>query len=70
MIDEQTIANLRESLREATPRPWAQDDCRSYLETLRACEESGVWPGYSQTTLPIDVPEEEVEIDFGDAEAA
>ncbi len=31
---------------------------RLWLERLQCCEESGEWPGYAQSVLPLDVPDD------------
>jgi hypothetical protein len=38
---------------------------RLWFERLRACEESGEWPGYAQSIVPLDAPEDELELIFG-----
>lgn len=43
--------------------------CRVWMERLLACEESNQWPGYVQTVVDLDVPED-LELTFGDEEAA
>lgn len=43
---------------------------RTWLEKLAACEDIDAWPGYTQTVVPLDVPEGDlVDVD-GEAEAA
>lgn len=32
---------------------------RLWFEQLRSCEESGVWPGYCDAILPLDVPDDD-----------
>lgn len=44
-----------------------------WLETLRVCEDSGFWPGYTQAPVTFDIPDEdgdEPEYVWGDEEAA
>lgn len=40
-----------------------------WSETLKNCEASQHFPPYSSTICPIDVPDEEIEYDFGDNDA-
>ena len=41
--------------------------CHAWMERLLVCEASNEWPGYVQSMIDLDVPEE-LELDFGDAE--
>lgn len=43
--------------------------CRLWMERLIACEMSGDWPGYVQSVVDLDVPDE-LELTFGDDEEA
>lgn len=43
---------------------------RGWLERLLVCEATDEWPAYSQSIVPLDVPDNDVELDFGEAEAA
>jgi hypothetical protein len=43
---------------------------RLWLERLRVCEDSGAWPGYAQTVLDLDVPDDDVDLVWGDEEDA
>lgn len=38
--------------------------CRLWMERLIVCEASGEWPGYAQSVVDLDVPDE-LELDFG-----
>jgi hypothetical protein len=40
---------------------------RLWMEHLIACTESGDWPDYVQTVVELDEPDEDVELDFGEA---
>jgi len=46
---------------ELTPDALLEGDklCRIWLEQLLACESANVWPGYSDTILPFDVPHDD-----------
>jgi hypothetical protein len=44
--------------------------CRAWMERVLVCEETGDWPGYCEATVPLDVPDDEEELTFGDEEAA
>jgi len=43
---------------------------RGWLERLLVCEQSNEWPPYAQSVVELDVPDNDVSLDFGDAEAA
>jgi hypothetical protein len=43
---------------------------RSWFEHLMACEASDEWPPYAQGEVDLDVPDDEPELDWGDAEEA
>lgn len=43
---------------------------RGWLERLLVCEATDEWPPYVQSIADLDVPENDVAIDFGEAEAA
>jgi exodeoxyribonuclease VIII len=43
--------------------------CRSWMEQLDACEKANVWPGYCQSVVDLDVPEEDDGIVFDGDEA-
>lgn len=43
--------------------------CRVWMERLLACEASDEWPGYVQTAVDLDIPDD-LELTFGDEEAA
>lgn len=43
---------------------------RLWFERLLACEAAGSWPGYCESVVDLDVPEEEPELTFGDEAAA
>ncbi len=40
-----------------------------WAERLKQAEESNVYPAYSSCVMPIDMPDEEVDLDFGDDNA-
>lgn len=44
--------------------------CRLWMERLLACESSGSWPGYVQSAVELDVPDELELTGFEDEEAA
>lgn len=39
---------------------------RLWWERLKACEDAGQWPSYVQTIVDLDVPEDDVELVFGE----
>jgi hypothetical protein len=43
--------------------------CVAWAEKLDVCERSGRWPGYAQSPIDWDIPDE-VEIDFGDSDGS
>lgn len=43
---------------------------RLWFEQLRVCEDTGEFPPYAQGEVELDVPDNDVALDFGDAEAA
>lgn len=43
--------------------------CRYWMERLLGCEAADHWPGYVESTIDLDVPDE-LELSFGDDEAA
>ena len=43
---------------------------RLWFERLRACEESGSWPGYCESEVPFDVPDEDMGLIFGEDDAS
>jgi hypothetical protein len=43
---------------------------RGWFEHLMACEASDEWPPYAQGEVDLDVPDDEPELDWGDAEEA
>ena len=43
---------------------------RTWWERLMVCEETNEWPPYAQGVVALDVPDDDQELDFGDAEAA
>lgn len=43
--------------------------CRLWMERLLACEATNEWPGYVQSVVDLDVPDD-LELTFGDEEAA
>lgn len=43
---------------------------RLWLEMLLNCEASDSWPAYAQSVVDLRAPEDDVALDFGDAEAA
>jgi hypothetical protein len=47
------VYTLSESAREFGGRQW-----RLYFERLRACEEADKWPGYCESPLPLEAPED------------
>lgn len=40
--------------------------CRLWMERLLQCEASGLWPGYCQSIVDLDVPDDEVGLVFED----
>lgn len=56
---------------QVTPRALEQGErqWRGWFEMLMNCERSNAWPGYSEAMVPLDVPEDDVELTF-DEEAA
>lgn len=40
--------------------------CRLWMERLRACEASNEWPPYCQSATDFDVPDDELDLVFGD----
>lgn len=38
---------------------------RLWFERLLACEKANEWPGYCQSIVPLDAPEDDVELTFG-----
>lgn len=55
---------------ELTPRALERGEqlCRLWLERLLVCEAANHWPAYLQTIGSFDVPDDEVELVFGDDE--
>ncbi len=43
--------------------------CRIWMERLLGCEESNYWPGYVESTIDLDVPDD-LELSFGEEDAA
>lgn len=43
---------------------------RGWLERLLVCEASDEWPAYSQAVVDLRMPDNDVELDFGDTDAA
>lgn len=43
---------------------------RGWFERLLVCEATDEWPPYAQSEVDLDVPDNDVALDFGDAEAA
>lgn len=43
--------------------------CRVWMERLLSCEATGEWPGYVQSAVDLDVPDD-LELTFGDEEEA
>jgi hypothetical protein len=43
---------------------------RAWFERLLVCEDCDEWPAYAQNEVELDVPDNDVALDFGDAEAA
>lgn len=43
---------------------------RAWFERLLVCEATNEWPPYAQSEVELDVPDNDVALDFGDAEAA
>ncbi len=43
---------------------------RTWFERLMVCEASDEWPAYSQSVVSLSVPDNDVALDFGEAEAA
>lgn len=39
-----------------------------WMERLKTCEASGYWPGYVESIVPLDLPDD-VELDYGDDDA-
>lgn len=56
-LDEDTIAKAR-----ATYRLW--------FERLLVCEQSDEWPPYAQSEVVLSLPDNDIELDFGDEAAA
>jgi exodeoxyribonuclease VIII len=45
--------------------------CRLWMEQLLACEASGHWPGYVESVVDLDVPDDnDLELSFGSEDAA
>ena len=42
---------------------------RLWFERVLQCEQAGEWPGYCQSVVPLDAPEDEEELIFGDEAA-
>ena len=40
-----------------------------WMETLIGCEKSGAYPGYCESVVPLDLPDDDVELDYGDGDA-
>lgn len=40
--------------------------CRGWFERFRACEESNTWPGYCESITDLDVPDDDIDLLFGD----
>ena len=51
-----------------TPRALEMGDrlCRLWFERFRACEDSNTWPGYCESVTDFDVPDDELELIFGE----
>ena len=62
--DGTPAAVAAEPPRETAPVPAGAQSAR--LERFMGCERSGEWPGYVQSIIDLDVPDE-VELDFGEA---
>jgi len=43
---------------------------RGWFERLLVCERNDEWPPYAQSEVELDVPDNDVQLDFGDDEAA
>lgn len=43
---------------------------RLWMERMIGCLLDGVWPPYAQAIVPLDLPEDELVLDYGDEEAA
>jgi PDDEXK-like domain of unknown function (DUF3799) len=48
------VLKISDAALELGERCW-----RSWVETVRVCEESGAWPGYTQTVVDLDLPNED-----------
>jgi len=48
----------------------ARKTYRLWFERLRVCEDAGEFPPYAQSEVELDVPDNDVALDFGDVEAA
>jgi len=48
----------------------ARKTYRLWFERLLACEDANEWPAYAQDEVTLSVPDNDVELDFGEAEAA
>ena len=59
-----TVFQLRDRVLEFGRRLYV-----GWVETLRNCEDSGVWPGYSACAVPLDAPDDDVEYTFADEPA-
>ena len=60
-----TVRSVERRALEQGHRTW-----RLWFETLRGCVESDEWPGYCESILPIDVPDDDTELTFADDEEA
>lgn len=60
-----TVFNLSERSIDQARRTY-----RLWFEKLMVCEDTDEWPAYAQSEVDLDVPENDVALDFGGAEAA
>ena len=72
IVAVETSAPYPVTVLRLTERAIEQGDrlCRVWMERLLACEASGEWPGYVQSAVDLDVPDDDLDLTFGDDEEA
>lgn len=72
IVAVETVRPYAVTVLELTPRALDRGEalCRGWLERILVCESEGHWPAYCESIQSFDVPDDDIELAFADADEA